>query len=291
MSNDLKEISSIQSTIYDLIKNETDDFEEIETKGINISIEEIYDGPLDALYSLVVKRKIEIEDIPICEVINQIIDYLSNNKDVELSGDMITLATKLLYLKSSRILKNHRQLEELALQEEEIANELKLKLEEYAKYKEASFLIMDRMDFVNKSYFKNAPEIVVNEVFSTENLNKEDIHQALLRMSELEVEKIKSGLFSKVSDEKLKKIYKTNFIRVEDQIEKLQEKLVEKDNIKISEYIKNHSKSEKIATFLAVLEMCKAKTIYAEQASVYDDIYIKRRYDNELNYELIEGGI
>lgn len=272
------EISAIQSTIYDLIEDFDDKSEEEITKSINISIDEVFDGPLEALYNLVIKRKIKIEEIPLWDVASQLVSYLSsNNEDIELSGDMLNLATKLMYIKSARILKNHQQLEELALQEEVVANELKAKLEEYAKYKEASYFITERMDFVNKSYFKNAPEIIVQEVFSDENINKEEIYKALLRLSELEVEKIKTGMIAKVNDEKLKRIYKANFIKVEEHMEKIHEKLSTVDVINVSEYTNNYSKGEKIATFLALLEMCKSRDIYAEQESAYSDIFIRKR--------------
>lgn len=269
-----------QATIQELIKNDTNKNKET----LNISLE-VFDGPLDALYNLVLKHKIEIENIHISEITKQLVTYLKDFKDVELSSDMLNMASRLLYLKSAFLIKRHRALEEeLALkeEEEEIARQIKLKLEEYTKYKHASEFITAKMDLVNRSYFRNAPEIITHEVFSTENLSKESIYKALLHMSELEIEKIKSNLIGQANDSKLKTIYKKQFLRVEDKIQSINEELKLKESIKISDYIKEESKDNKIVTFLAILEMCKAKKVRLIQNEVFGEIYINKIMEIEV---------
>ena len=282
-----EKIIATQTTINDIL-GEEDDINKKSKEMPNISLE-VFDGPLDALYNLVIKHKIEIQDIPISEITKQLINYLKNVTDVELSGDLLNMASRLLYLKSAYLLKKHRAIEEeLALreEEEEIARQLKLKLEEYSKYKIASETIMEKMDLINRPYFRNAPEIIVQEDFSTENIDKTDIYKALQQMTELEIEKLKSNMLGKINDSKLKQIYKNKILRVEDRIQKISETLTNREELVISEYIKEYSKENKIVTFLAILEMCKANQITIQQEYNYGEIYIRKVVDTEKDIEV-----
>lgn len=249
---------------------------ELANNYINISLD-VFTGPLDALYSLVIKKKIDLESIPISSITSQILTYFNDNKDVELSGEMMILVSRLLYLKSSYILSKHRKLEELSLEEEEIARQIKEKLEEYSKYKIASEILYDRLNVVNKSYFRHAPEIITNEYFSSENLTLQEINLTLRRMNDLELESLIKHRNLNTTDEKLNDICKSEFIRVEDQIEKLKTVLDKQTTVKLSECTKNESKQGKIAMFLGVLEMCKSKDVLVEQEYAYSEILITKK--------------
>lgn len=272
-----KEIQT-QGTISELLKEEVETIKKTEKNMINISLE-MYDGPLDALYNMVLKHKIDIQEIPLIEIATQLIEYINNNPDIELSGDLLNIASRLIYLKSSFLLRRHQALEDeqaLKEEEEEIARQLKAKLEEYSKYKELSQLIADRLDFNNQAFFRNAPEIIIKEEFSSENITKNEIYKALEQMSEMELDKLKSSMIGKINDSKLKKIYQEKMLRVEDKIIQISNDLLNTEELFISNYIKNYSKEDKIVTFLAILEMSKAKQIYVSQEVNFGEIYIKK---------------
>lgn len=276
-----KEIQT-QGTISELLKEEVETIKKTEKNMINISLE-MYDGPLDALYNMVLKHKIDIQEIPLIEIATQLIEYINNNPDIELSGDLLNIASRLIYLKSSFLLRRHQALEDeqaLKEEEEEIARQLKAKLEEYSKYKELSQLIADRLDFNNQAFFRNAPEIIIKEEFSSENITKNEIYKALEQMSEMELDKLKSSMIGKINDSKLKKIYQEKMLRVEDKIIQISNDLLNTEELFISNYIKNYSKEDKIVTFLAILEMSKAKQIYVSQEVNFGEIYIKKNTEN-----------
>lgn len=276
-----KEEIATQGTINELLsEGNEDNIDNIKRDKpmVNISLD-IYDGPLDALYNMVLKHKIDIQEIPIAEITTQLIEYIRNNPDMELSGDLLNIATRLLFLKSSFLLRRHQALEEeqaLKEEEEEIARQLKAKLEEYSKYKELSEFIAEKLDFTNQAFFRNAPEIIVREEFSTENITKNEIYRALQQMSEKEIDNLKTSMLGKINDSKLKKIYQEKMLRVEDKIEQINKDLLIKQELIISNYIKDYSKEDKIVTFLALLEMSKAKQIYISQEINFGEIYIKK---------------
>ena len=71
----------------------------------NIQLQ-VYEGPLDLLYNLISKQKIDIKDISIIEITNQYMNYLSmlEKMDLEITSEFITMASKLLEIKSKYLL-------------------------------------------------------------------------------------------------------------------------------------------------------------------------------------------
>lgn len=101
----------------------------------NIQLQ-VYEGPLDLLYDLITKHKIDIKDISIIQITKQYLDYLDmlEKVDLEVTSEFITMASKLLEIKSKYLLYKQRNDEE----EEDPRTELVEKLVEYKKFKSAA---------------------------------------------------------------------------------------------------------------------------------------------------------
>ena len=67
---------------------------------------EAFDGPLDLLLHLIEKNKIDIFDIPIVEITEQYMDYVSKmeTKDMDVMSDFLVMAATLLKIKSKMLL-------------------------------------------------------------------------------------------------------------------------------------------------------------------------------------------
>ena len=74
----------------------------------------VYDGPLDLLCDMISKQKIDIKDISIIEITKQYLAYINmlEAMDLEVTSDFITMATKLLEIKSKYLLFSQRELDE-----------------------------------------------------------------------------------------------------------------------------------------------------------------------------------
>ena len=70
----------------------------------------VYEGPLDLLYDLITKHKIDIKDISIIEITKQYLAYLDmlEEFDLEIASEFITMASKLLQIKSRYLLYKQR---------------------------------------------------------------------------------------------------------------------------------------------------------------------------------------
>ena len=74
---------------------------------MSISVKlEAFDGPLDLLLHLIEKNKIDIFDIPIVEITNQYMEYISQmeTKDMDIMSDFLLMAATLLRIKSKMLL-------------------------------------------------------------------------------------------------------------------------------------------------------------------------------------------
>lgn len=253
------------------------------TPVVNVELN-VFTGPLDALYNLVIKHKIEILEISLTEITKQFIEFTKNHPTMELSGEFLELTTRLIYLKSASILKKDRDAireMEIKAEEEEIAKQLLLKLQEYKKYKEASINITKMLNPITKSYFKNRPEIIIKEVFDLSSITKENLYNAILELAALELNKELNEKLARANDSKLNKIYRDKFLSVEHKIDKIEHLLEEKDILNFFDIVKKDNKMDKVVTFLALLEMCKGKQVKLYQERTFADLIIEKNSIDE----------
>ena len=66
----------------------------------------VFEGPLDALLYLISKNKLDIYDVPIAELLDQYMDYLSalSEIDLDITSDFLEMASRLVQIKSAMLL-------------------------------------------------------------------------------------------------------------------------------------------------------------------------------------------
>jgi segregation and condensation protein A len=98
---------------------------------------EVFEGPLDLMLTLISKHKLSITDIKISILLEQFLLYLEQMReaDIEVAGEFLEMAARLIYMKSAALLPKHEL--------EELKKELQHSLEEYALYKRASARLLD----------------------------------------------------------------------------------------------------------------------------------------------------
>ena len=121
----------------------------------------VYDGPLDLLCDMISKQKIDIKDISIIEITKQYLAYLNmlESMDLEVTSDFITMATKLLEIKSKYLLFSQRDMDE----EEDPRLELMEQIKEYKKYKRASEVLKENVDYISQPYYRTKEEVLTDE--------------------------------------------------------------------------------------------------------------------------------
>lgn len=230
---------------------------------------QVYDGPLDLLYDMISKQKIDIKDISITEITKQYLSYLEmlDKMDLEITSEFITMASKLLQIKSRYLLYKQKDNNE----EEDPRLELMEKLEEYKKYKLAAEDLKSNVTDLSEVFYRKKEEIIIDEKIDLEDISLEAIKMILPRILN-----IKKAEEIEPNDDKLNKIVKGRIVSVEEKIVYIRNIIKDKDDVRFSNIIENCDKDEVIATFLSILELIKAKEIIVEQDIFFDDILIKK---------------
>ena len=93
-----------------------------------------FEGPLDLLLHLVSKYQVDIYEVPLIEVIEQYLAYLTTLQAMrlEVAGEYMLMASQLTLIKSRRLLP---KIAEQATDEEDLEQDLLSQIEEYRKFK------------------------------------------------------------------------------------------------------------------------------------------------------------
>ena len=131
-----------------------------------------FSGPLDLLYHLIEKNEIDIYDIPIAELTDQYIEFISReeNKNMDGMSEFVVMAASLIEIKS-RMLLPKPQTEE---PEEDPREELVQKLIEYKKFKNVTEVLAKRSEEAAHILFRE-PDIIIPELMKRDELPVEAV--------------------------------------------------------------------------------------------------------------------
>lgn len=234
---------------------------------------QVYEGPLDLLYDMISKQKIDIKDISIIDITKQYISYITalEKMDLEITSEFITMASKLLEIKSRYLLykqKNNDEVEDPRL-------ELMEKLEEYKKFKLASEDLKDNITYIDDLYYRKKEEVIIDDTMDLDTISIDAIKNILPYILKVKRDESKPN-----KDEKLEKIVRGRIIPVEEKIAYIRT-IIDRDNeVSFTKVVENVDKDEVIATFLSILELIKSKEVVVYQDLFFDDILIKKNLEN-----------
>lgn len=234
---------------------------------------QVYEGPLDLLYDMISKQKIDIKDISIIDITKQYINYITalEKMDLEIASEFITMASKLLEIKSRYLLYKQKDDEDT----EDPRLELMEKLEEYKKFKLASQDLKDNITYIDDLYYRKKEEIVIDDTMDLDNISIDAIKNILPYIL-----KVKSNESQSNKDEKLEKIVRGRIVPVEEKIAYIREIIDINNEVSFTKIVENVDKDEVIATFLSVLELIKSREVIVYQDLFFDDILIKKNLEN-----------
>lgn len=233
-----------------------------------------FSGPMDLLYHLIEKNEIDIYDIPIAELTDQYMEFISReeNKNMDGMSEFVVMAADLIEIKS-RMLLPKVQTEE---QEEDPREELVQKLLEYKKFKGVTEILQQRCETASKMFFRE-PDIIIPELSKRDELTveeclngltMEDLYRAfrdVMIRREKKVDRIRSGFKSVKHD---------NFT-VDEKIVSLRSILKVTPRVKFYDMFTDTSTREEIlVTFLALLELIRHHSVLIEQNDIFGEIMI-----------------
>ena len=214
-------------------------------------------GPLDLILHLLSKNKLEIKDIPIALILDQYMDWMNRRKemDLEVASDFIAMASHLVYIKTRMLLSIHDE-EAVSEMEQLIATlEAHQRNENYLKVK-AVVPALDSRYQIGRDYLTKVPEAVQpDKVYRYVHDRKDLLHAMTAVLSRLD-----NKLPPPVSA--FQGIVGREPYPVADKAGEIIKRLVTFGVTRFRALFQgSRSRSEVVATFLAVLELCKNRRL------------------------------
>ena len=214
---------------------------------------EVFDGPLDLLLHLISKNKLNIYDIPIVEILDQYNEALAEMKerDLAITCDFVAMSAHLLYIKSKMLLPKYDDIDD----EEDPRARLVEMLIEYQKIKEVSETLNSRAEKGLDMYTKMPEQITPDKSYKYSH-DRIDLRLAILSMLERAETKIPPKVVNFVG------IVGREVYSVGKKVSYILNRLLTSKKTRFIDLFDSvKTRSEVVATFLAVLELCKTNRI------------------------------
>ena len=222
-----------------------------------------FNGSINEFIKQVKDNILDIDQIPIIDILSQYLKYLLENKhdiDLNIASKIITDMTHILRIKSEHLFPNleKKELEEIEEEENdaEILGDENEYLQEYSKYQKVIEYLKEKENSQNDIYF----HMTGNNNYEEDGyeLQKVDLADLLSALEKVLLNKKKEEFLP------VKKRTFTIAIKIKEIISLIKNS---KDGISFNYFMENtQSKLEIIITFLALLEL-----IYSKKVSCYQN--------------------
>ena len=214
-----------------------------------------FEGPLDLLLFLISKNKINIIDIPISSLLEQYIKYIEamREADLDIASEFLEMASRLVYIKSAMLLPKYEETEDPR-------NDLAAALIEYATCRKIAGQFREMTGGFNR-FTREPLEIEIDHTYQCIH-QKEELFAAYLSATKRAQRKLPppETAFTGIVSKKI--------VSVTSKIIFVLKKLLKSKHMNMNQLFEAaNGRSDLVATFLAVLELIKAKRLTMDDAT------------------------
>lgn len=210
---------------------------------------DVFEGPLDLLLNLIAKNKLNIYDIPIAELLEQYMAQIHEMQaaDMDVASEFLEMAARLVHIKSVSLLPKKE--EEAALKQE-----LTGQLLEYQQCKEAAMRLRER--FSLDGIVRAQADISADLTYKRHHKPQELLSAYLSMLGK------KKPPEPQKPEDTISKLITRRVVSVASQIVFVLRSLWKKRHVSLKELFRGkNDPSERVAAFLAVLELVKDKRL------------------------------
>ena len=222
---------------------------------------EDFEGPLDVIFLLLSKNKIEIQDVSITAILEQYLAYLDEMKrlDIEIASEFITMASHLMLIKTKMLLSAAEQAEaesELDLLRQSLVDRQRKEAMEQLRIAIAQ---LEPRNEIGRCIFTKDPEPLRKDKTYRYQHEPMDLLRALDMITERSNKQLPPptnnfmGIVGKEPypiGRKTLEVMRQLLLRGAERLKNL--------------FKGNKTRSEVVATFLAVLDLCKTNSVVLE---------------------------
>lgn len=212
---------------------------------------EVFEGPLDLLLTLIAKNKLNIYDIPISALLEQYMEKIEEMRaeNLDVASEFLEMAARLVHMKSVSLLPKREE-------EEALRRELTGQLLEYQQCKEAAERLRQRVSF--DRLVRPQSKIPADHVYKRQHAPEEMLAALLSAMG-------RKKRLAPPTAESFSGIVSKRIVSVASQIVFVLRSLWRRRRMPYRELFRGkRDSSERIAAFLAVLELVKGNRLRVE---------------------------
>lgn len=239
--------------------------------GFEVKIE-VFEGPFDLLLQLIMKQELSIHEVPVAQITTAFLEHIeaSDELDLDAATEFMLIAATLLLIKAKSLIPPDEDEFEEADDTESAREFLVERLIEYKQYSNAADWLSDayaehgwympRLREMEEDYASLYPD-------PFEGVSESDLARALMDLLvERATERVDTTFIAPVR------------ISVAQRISEIQSRIRTEGHARFSELVSDcSSKLEVIATFLAILELCKRGEVLLAQKKIFGEIDIRKR--------------
>ena len=241
-----------------------------------VTVDQVYDGPLDLLLDLIRKQHIDIYDIPIAKITAQFLQYVERMQklDVDVAAEFIYTVSLLIHIKSKMLLP--RDPDAPAGTEEDPREELVNRLLEHEKFKNAAQMLLQKQQ-IEDAVWSNPALKEFKDAEGTEAELAADVID-LVKVFQQIMERAKSRPVMQVDEDT---------VTVSQMIDYIRRRLMLEDRpVRLKQMLRAaNSQKALVCAFLAMLELIRLQAILVRQDKTFSDIVVKKhvKFDEVLN--------
>lgn len=222
---------------------------------------EDFEGPLDVIFLLLSKNKIEIQDVSITAILEQYLAYLDEMKqlDMQIASEFITMASHLMLIKTKMLLSAAEQAEAESELDQLRQSLLERRRREAMEQVRQAIVQLEPRNEIGRCIFTKEPEPLPKEKTYRYQHSTADLLRALDLIAERNQRQLPpptanfKGIVAKEPypvNRKAGEVLRQLVLRGVERLKSL--------------FRGNKSRSEIVATFLAILELCKTNSVVLE---------------------------
>ncbi len=222
---------------------------------------EDFDGPLDVIFLLLSKNKIAIEDVSITAILEQYLAYLDEMKrmDMEVASEFITMASHLMLIKTKMLLSAAEQAEAESELDQLRQSLIERQRKEAIEQIRLAVAFLEPRNEVGRCLFTKEPEPLRREQGYRYQHDPQDLTAALDIIAERSQQRLPPPTVN------FKGIVGKEPYSISKKTGELMRQLLLRGVEKLKNLFKgNRSRSEIVATFISLLDMCKNNTVTLE---------------------------
>ncbi len=240
-----------------------------------------FEGPLDLILFLLSKNKIEIQDIPIAMILDQYLAYLEQRQqmDLEVASEFVTMAAHLMYIKTRML---------LSIEDEEAQSEMDALIKSLEERKRGEIYLrikglterMGPMSEFGRNILTKNPEPMERGKIYEYDQEPADLVLAMQEVFD------RQGQIQPPQLDVFDEIVKREPYSVERKARELFQRLKQGGITRFLLLFRgSRSRSELVATFMAVLELCRTRAIRLAGSATDCTVSCSGELPEELKFE------